>query len=168
MTAPVLDTSRLRLRALRATDVPALGRLNSDARVIQFLNAAPMTLAEATDRARRHWHRLHDGRFGLWAIARRDNDRFIGTASLEPFGEGPQGELAYRLLPEAWGRGFAGEAAARLTAHGFSDLGLACLNAVTHPRNLASQRILEHLGLRYAGLCRAHGFMFARLFRRER
>jgi RimJ/RimL family protein N-acetyltransferase len=168
MTAQVLETSRLRLRGLRATDVPALGRLNSDPRVIHFLNAAPMTLAEATDRARRHWHRLHDGHFGLWAIARRDDDRFIGTASLEPFGERRQGELSYRLLPEAWGRGLAGEAAARLTAFGFADLGLACINAVTDPRNLASQRILERLGLRYAGLCRAHGFMFARLFRRER
>ncbi|PWR23643.1 GNAT family N-acetyltransferase [Zavarzinia compransoris] len=169
MSAPELSCRRLVLRALQPEDVPGLGRLNSDPRVTRYLNTEPMTLAEATDRARRHWPDLHDGRFGLWAIARRDDGRLVGTASLDPFGDGRgAAEIAYRLLPEAWGRGLAGEAAARLIDHGFSTLGVRQVNAVAHPRNAASQSILERLGLRYTGLCRAHGFMFARLFRRDR
>ena len=44
-------------------------------------------------------------------------------------------EVGYRLLPEAWGQGFATEGATALVRYGFDDLGLDRIIGVTHPDN---------------------------------
>jgi RimJ/RimL family protein N-acetyltransferase len=60
-------------------------------------------------------------------------------------------EVGYRLLPEAWGRGYATEGARALVAHGFDVLGLYRIIGLAHPDNIASQRVLHNAGLRDAG-----------------
>ncbi len=164
--APALETDRLTLRGFGAGDTAVLGRLASDPLITRHLTVEAMSPAEATARAEAHWADSHDGSFGLWAI--EAGGRIAGCASLKPGATAGEAELAYRLLPEAWGHGIATEAAARLIRHGFEALGLIRVAAVTAPDNFASQRVLEKLGLQYMGLCAAYGFMFARLFRRGR
>ena len=56
-----------------------------------------------------------------------------------------------RLLPDAWGHGFATEGASALARHGLERLGLYRIIGLTHPDNVASQRVLQKAGLRDAG-----------------
>ena len=65
-------------------------------------------------------------------------------------------ELGYLLGPEARGRGVATRALALLVAYAFAELGMARIQALVHPDNPASGRVLERLGFRREGLLRAY------------
>ncbi|WP_441246736.1 GNAT family N-acetyltransferase [Kitasatospora sp. McL0602] len=62
-----------------------------------------------------------------------------------------QGEIAYTVHPDAWGRGFGTAIAQHLLAHGFEQAGLHRIYATCDPRNLASARVLAKLGMTYEG-----------------
>ena len=66
-------------------------------------------------------------------------------------GSRPTSRSATRLLPDAWGHGFATEGAQAMADYGFDDLGLHRIIGVTHPGNKASQRVLMKAGLEDAG-----------------
>ena len=59
--------------------------------------------------------------------------------------------MGYRLLPAAWGQGFATEGAKALVDYGLDDLRLHRIIGVTHPDNKASQRVLQKAGLEDVG-----------------
>jgi RimJ/RimL family protein N-acetyltransferase len=61
------------------------------------------------------------------------------------------------LRPEAWGRGYATEGARIVVRHAFDELELDRLIGVTHPDNVASQRVLMKAGLADAGWGRYYG-----------
>ncbi len=60
---------------------------------------------------------------------------------------GPEIEIGWRLLPEAWGRGIATEAARPVLAHGFAGLRLPELVAEIDAGNAGSLRVAEKLGM---------------------
>jgi RimJ/RimL family protein N-acetyltransferase len=83
------------------------------------------------------------------AVVRRDDGRLIGRAGLcVRDREQGSGELWYVLHPAAWGRGYAVEAVRALVGHGFGALGLHRIFADCDPRNVASVRVAERLGMR--------------------
>jgi RimJ/RimL family protein N-acetyltransferase len=88
---------------------------------------------------------------GKWCAGERASGRFIGWFSLNYVPKTVEVEVGYRLLPHAWGRGFATEGARALVSHGFETLGLYRIIGLTHPDNAASQRVLQKAGLRDAG-----------------
>jgi RimJ/RimL family protein N-acetyltransferase len=67
-------------------------------------------------------------------------------------------DLGYGLRHESWGRGYATEAAAQLIGFGFLRLGLHRISAAVGPENIASQRVIERLGMQYEGRIRDHVF----------
>jgi RimJ/RimL family protein N-acetyltransferase len=88
---------------------------------------------------------------GVWRAERRDNGTFIGWYCLKYCPPTCDVEVGYRLLFDAWGRGFATEGARALVEHGFAGLGLERIIGVTHPDNAASQHVLMKSGLRDVG-----------------
>ena len=106
------------------------------------------------------WHRRHlrariasgwppEG--GIWAVEWRDAPGFLGWCGLFPLEASGVIEIGYRYLRAAWGQGIATEAARAVLAHGFCELGFDPIVAVTDPDNLASQRVLEKIGLERRG-----------------
>ncbi len=59
--------------------------------------------------------------------------------------------LWYVLAREAWGRGYAAEAGRAVLAFGFEELRLHRIFVDIDPRNRASLRVAEKLGLRREG-----------------
>jgi RimJ/RimL family protein N-acetyltransferase len=88
---------------------------------------------------------------GIWAVEWQGEPGFLGWCGLFPLQHSGLIEIGYRYLPAAWGQGIASEAGRAVLAHGFGQLGLAAVVAVTHPDNRASQRVLAKIGLRPAG-----------------
>src|SRR5881227_3139476 len=76
--------------------------------------------------------------------------RYIGNGSVGTRASA-EVEVGYRLSPRMWGRGYATEGARALLRYGFDVLGLYRIVGLTHPENLASQRVLCKAGLREAG-----------------
>lgn len=56
-------------------------------------------------------------------------------------------EIAWRLAPEVWGKGYATEAARATLDYGFETLSMPEILAWTVPHNAASRRVMEKLGM---------------------
>ena len=153
-----IHTARLVLRELRLDDARAVSERAGDRRVARFLIAVPSpyppSLAARWIASRLAWW---PARGITLAIARRDApDVLLGTASLRRFVRDRRAELGYWLGADAWGKGFATEAAGALVDLGFRQLGLERIYAQVLEGNAASCRVLEKLGMTDEGTRRRH------------
>lgn len=93
--------------------------------------------------------------FGLWVVAVPGTTDFAGCVGLSvPRFESwftPCVEVAWRLLPAFWGRGYATEGARAAIGHGFETIGLAGIVSFTVPQNVRSVRVMERVGMRRDG-----------------
>jgi RimJ/RimL family protein N-acetyltransferase len=147
---PRLTTERLVLREWRDDDLEPFAAMNADPRVMEHF-VGPLS-REASDglvaRIRAGW--ASNG-YGLWAVERRDDGRFLGFAGLAlhtfeaPFT--PAVEVGWRFASHAWGHGFATEAAKAALAFGFETAGLDEILSWTAVANDRSRRVMERLGM---------------------
>ena len=149
----VLQTRRLALRAVRHDDQGNFHRLDRDPRVMRYIGDGSIgtraTVAAAMARTLKSY-RIYPG-LGRRVAEERAGGRFIGWFSLNYVPKTVEVEIGYRVLPDAWGNGYATEGAAALVRYGFDELGLDRIIGLTHPDNAASQRVLQKVGLRDAG-----------------
>ena len=151
-TSPVarLETDRLVLREFLDRDRAPFAALNADARVMEhFPNALTRGESdELVDRIGQYW--AEDG-VGLWAVERRDDGAFLGFTGLAPprfeAAFTPCVEVGWRLAAEAWGHGYATEAARAALAFGFEVRGLSEILSWTVPANLRSRAVMERIGM---------------------
>ena len=151
--SPWLETLRIELREFTPADIGELVRLDSDPRVLKYINGGkPMPKSEVDKAMRRvtRYYPMYPG-LGVWRASLRDSGRFIGWYCLKYCPPTTDVEVGYRLLYAHWGRGYATEGARALVDYGFDDLGLARIIGVTDPGNKASQRVLMKAGLRDLG-----------------
>jgi RimJ/RimL family protein N-acetyltransferase len=162
MTPLELRTPRLSLRRWRESDLEPFAALNADPEVMRWF-PAPLDREgsdEFAGRIRANHERLG---FGLWAVevlaSARGAAGFVGFVGLSvprfdpPFpATDPCVEIGWRLARPWWGLGIATEAAAEVLRSGFDDLGLTEIVSFTVPPNLASQSVMQRLGMRYDGV----------------
>jgi len=149
-----LTTERLTLRPVRPGDAPAIEAMFHDPRVNRFLPARRRT-ESGIDGVRRDRRVARLGSAVRFAIRTREHPRFIGTVMV--FGidrDSGRAELGYALVRDAWGSGYASEAAGAVIDWAFSALRLHRLDANVADRNLASVRVLRRLGFRAEGVRR--------------
>ena len=152
MAVPSLPTDRLLLRGWRDADREPFAALNADPEVMAHF---PSTLSRGTsdmliDGAVEGW--AANG-FGLWALERRADGRFLGFTGLaRPSFEAhfmPAVEVGWRLARDAWGHGYATEAARAALEFGFETVGLDEIVSFTVPDNVRSRAVMERLGMRH-------------------
>ena len=139
-----IQTARLRLRRLVPGDLAALHAMHSREDVTRWLYWDPRTEDEVRAALDAHIARPFDEGIVL-AIDR--TGELIGTANLA-LGEHGQGELGFMLHPDHQGHGYATEAAAAILELAFGTYGLHRVHGSVEPRNTASVRVLERLGMR--------------------
>jgi RimJ/RimL family protein N-acetyltransferase len=134
------------LRPFRPADAPALHRQWTHPDVRRYLfddRVLPMRVVrEQIERSRRSFR---ERGFGLFTVSR--SGRLVGFAGLRPFGRPRRMEVFYALLPSAWGKGYATEAAEAVVRLGF-ERGLRVVWAGADPPNRASFRVMRRLGFR--------------------
>lgn len=153
---PRLVAERVVLRHLRRDDVPRLYEIFSDRKVTRYWGTPPLAnLAAAEDLRREIDDLFHRRSLFQWAVARRDDDRLLGTATLwHVVPAHRRAEIGFALGRRVWGRGYMGEALTTLIGFAFDSLGLFRLEADVDPRNAPSLRLLERLGFHREGLLR--------------
>src|SRR5215213_5442983 len=158
MSVPEIETERLRLRGFRPEDLDALCQVFGDPEVMKYISGGKPRTREATEegllRSIEGWGKRG---FGLWAVEEKATGRVVGYCGLIHLDDTPEIEVAYGLAKAAWGRGFAVEAARAALEFGFGELNLERIVAVVNPLNVASQRVLEKLGMKYAKNARHYG-----------
>jgi RimJ/RimL family protein N-acetyltransferase len=149
-----LETKRLWLRWPRVADAPAIQRYSSKWEVAQFTARIPhpyppgeaerfifaarqanaagqdMILAIASNRGKRD-------PFGMISVESRRQERLT---------------LGYALSPEAWGKGYASEAAQAIVDASFLLTTAIEILASARLENAASRRVLENCGFVHIGL----------------
>ena len=150
-----LETARLRLRPLTLDDVDAYyAGISSDPDVMRYLPGGD----KARQRSDSEWvityfmqhAKLHG--FGIWGVEEKSSGRLLGHAGLEYIPNAQEVEIAYTLAKAAWGRGYATEAARASLQYGFEALNLDAIYGLSFPANVASQHVMQKLGMKYEGI----------------
>lgn len=147
-----LQTDRLILRELTPEHAADGFRLYADPRVAKYLGGTPAVSVE--DQARRfagHHERYWETRgYGLMAVFQKSDGAFVGICGhLHWEIDGAQDvEVAYALLPEHWGKGYATEAARALADDAFERLGCERVISLVMPENSASANVARKNGMR--------------------
>jgi ribosomal-protein-alanine N-acetyltransferase len=151
-----LTTPRLQLREFVEEDWAEMLAYQSDPRYLRFYQWTERTEADV---------RAFVGRFLEWQAETPrlrfqlaitlEVGRVIGSCGVRlARAAARQGELGYELSPVYWGQGYATEAARAMMGFGFEALGLHRICAYTVAENLASQQVMEKLGMRREGRLR--------------
>lgn len=157
---PVLETERLRLRAVVPEDTEDFFRILGDARVTRYFGRHPMTsLKEASERVERFQTSFEEKTGVRWGITARETGEFLGTGGFwRIINEHHRAEIGYELSPDWWGKGVMPEAVGAMLTFGFTQMGLHSVEAHIHPANGGSQRVLEKLGFVQEGYFRENYF----------
>ncbi len=152
---------KLSLRAFSEDDGPVLMGVLGAPEVARWLlpagRAQPHSEAECAARARvgaAHW-RAHG--FGPWIVSEHGRTVACGGLGLRLLEGRPEIELAWAVIPDAWGRGIA-------TAIGREALALSAARgvreavALSRADNLASRRVMSKLGMTPARELQHAGF----------
>jgi len=143
--ARVIETKRLLLRPLTLGDVDELVALHDHPEVARFIKRLERPAAEERLRlAEREW--LQRGH-GMFAVLDRRSGRFLGRAGLKHWDQFDETEVGWALRRDAWGQGYATEAARACLDSGFASLDVPYLTAMIHPNNEASIRLACRLGM---------------------
>ncbi len=148
----ILETPRLYLRCFadNEEDAALIFALNSDAEVLKYLHEP---LLSDTRHAREILQNVilpqYKNKLGRWAAHLKQNNEFIGWCGLKYRPELGETDLGYRLKKNAWGKGYATEAASACLTHGFDSLGLDIITGRAHIDNTASLIILQKIGMQY-------------------
>jgi RimJ/RimL family protein N-acetyltransferase len=150
MTAFELRTERLRLRRFTDGDREPFAAMNADPRVMEHF-VAPLDRAASDAFVDRIEQRFERQGSGLWAVEVVGGPRFVGYVGLwdaafdAPFT--PAVEVGWRLAADAWGHGYATEAAVAAVDDGFVRCGLDEVLSFTAAVNHRSRAVMERIGL---------------------
>jgi ribosomal-protein-alanine N-acetyltransferase len=135
----------------------AFAALYADPAVTRMLPASTRPPAERAARVIEafiaHWEWYG---YGVWAVVEKATGELLGQCGLNYVPDVDAVEVLYALVPAAWGKGIATEAAAASIRFGFETGGLERIVAFALPHNVASRRVMEKIGLRY--VCDRHIF----------
>ncbi len=145
---PILRTERLLLRELVPTDAPALFAMRTDPRVMQHSGRPrPSALSEVEWLIAIIQHDRVDNNGITWAISLHCDPLLIGSIGYYRLKkEHYRGEVGYMLHPDHWRKGIMGEALETAVQFGSRQLGFHSIEAMTDPRNVASNGLLNKHG----------------------
>lgn len=155
---PELLTPRLLLRPLTLEDAPAVAEMAADRDIaLNTLNIPhPYGLQDAQEWIVAHAAQFERRESATFGVVLREADGLIGSVGLILDPGNDLAELGYWIGRPYWGRGYATEAGRALVEWGFATLDLHRVHASHFPRNPASGRVLEKIGMRQEGRLREH------------
>lgn len=150
-----LTTDRLTLRVMRLADAPALAAYRDVSEVARYQTwATPFTVDDARRMLQQQADHDDVPADGWVQIAIEHDDEVVGDVAVGVSAEGHVAELGFTLAPAHQGRGFASEAAGAVVDALFAHTGVHRIVASLDPANVASMRVVEHLGFRFEGISR--------------
>lgn len=142
----MITTRRLELRDWREADREPWAAMNADPAVRQYFPTV-LDRAESDESFDRISSGLRERGWGLWAVELEG--RFIGFTGLAIPSFMPDTEIGWRLSADAWGHGYATEAAVAVLQFAFRDLDLGKVVSMTAVQNIPSRRVMERIGMTY-------------------
>lgn len=151
-----IETGRLILCKPRIDDVLAIfSSWAQDQEVTRYLTWRPHQRLEQTQefvqRCLSAWE--HETRFP-YMITLKENGQVIGM--IDPRIEGPKMGIGYVAARAHWGKGYVTEATRAVIEWAFQQPSIFRVYATTDIENVASQRVLEKVGMQCEGILRKY------------
>jgi RimJ/RimL family protein N-acetyltransferase len=149
----MIETERLCLRNWRDGDAALFSRHTNTPAVMRWLGGV-QTPEFQEEIVRDRFMRWQEERgFTFWVVERKADGAFLGFCGLKiADGDGSsiagEMEIGWRLREDAWGQGYAKEAAIASLDHAFDVLGAPRVFAITFRQNEGSWGLMERLGMR--------------------
>lgn len=145
---PELESERLWLRRIYATDADAILELRSNPETMKFI---PRPLIASTEEALEHIKMIEakiiSNEAINWGITLKGNPKLFGVIGFyHSRPENFRSEIGYMLLPEFHRKGIVSEAIKMALAYGFDAMNLHSVEAIIDPGNEASAKVLEKNG----------------------
>lgn len=154
LATPTLVTARLRLRPFTDSDADELFALQSNAHVLRYWDSPPWTERTRADQFIVRSREMAEDESGVRVAIERDSV-FLGWCTFNSWDpEFRSASLGFCFNEDAWGHGYATEAAGALLAWAFDTLDLNRVQAEADTRNAPCARVLEKLGFRLEGTLR--------------
>lgn len=170
----MIETERLTLRPVGPDDADFVFALFSRLNVAKWSGRgkAMTDRDEAVARIARYPERVDRPGAGVFLVTARDSGSPVGMVLLVPLPassgvDRDDMEVGWHFLPEAWGQGYATEAARAVVERAFA-ADIPEILAVTNPANQASQAVCRRLGMTDLGLRSDWYDVELRAFRLER
>ena len=150
----ILETERLILREMLPSDAEALFEMDSNPNVHKYLWNKPLTSIDGVyqyiEMVRNQYLENNIGRF---VVVLKETNELIGWAGLKYNTEKVNNkvhfyDIGYRLNEKFWGKGYASEASFAWLDYGFNVMKIKVMEAAAHTDNIASNRILQKIGLK--------------------
>jgi RimJ/RimL family protein N-acetyltransferase len=150
----VLETERLVLRPFTTDHAPFILTLLNEPSFLRYIGDKKVrTLEDARQYLLNGPIASYERNgFGLCLVELKDSQTAIGMCGLLKREELPDPDIGFAFLPDFWNKGFAFEAAAAVMNDARARLKLNRILAIVNPDNYASIKLLERLGLKFAGL----------------
>jgi RimJ/RimL family protein N-acetyltransferase len=148
----IIETDRLLLRTFTSEDARLLYELNLDPDITRY-TYDPMKNVDHAKQVLEQvilpQYALYN--YGRWAVHLKYSLEFIGWCGLKFRPERNEIDLGYRFIKNAWGKGYATEAAYACIKYGFEKLNLQRIIGRAVLDNTASLRVLGKCGMSYIG-----------------
>jgi [ribosomal protein S5]-alanine N-acetyltransferase len=152
-----LETERLILRDFREEDWRDVHEYGSDPEVVKYMPFGPNTEEESkayiqsTYANQKEQPRVHYN----FALVNKQDNKVIGGCGLGiRNADDKEANLGYILNRQFWNKGYTTEAARKVIAFGFEQLGLHRIIATCDPANTGSYRVMEKIGMQREGYLR--------------
>ncbi len=149
-----IETERLTLRKMRASDAPGMFELDADPLVHKYLGMNPVKHIDECSRVIEILQKQYlENGIGRWAVIEKSSGNFVGWSGLKNIKETMNNhidfyEVGYRFIRKYWGMGYATETAKASLKYGFEVMGLKEIFGIANIENLNSINVLEKSGLR--------------------
>ena len=153
---PSLETERLFLRAFTNDDLDFVFQHFSNPEVHRYLlDNEPISTREQAQKIIEFFAQTEDKTHHRWLIVRTSDDLAIGTCGFHKWQQQHHRiEIGYDLQPSARNQGFMTEALTAMLSFCFEQMKVNRIEALIHPENLDSIRLIENLGFQKEGVLR--------------
>jgi ribosomal-protein-alanine N-acetyltransferase len=154
---PILETERLRLEPLVASDTDRLFPIMGDPEVMAYWDVPEIDDPDLVAAiVQSQVDAMAAGRALYWTMRTLATGEFVGSCDLSDIDKWHRrAEVGFMLGRDAWGQGYALEAIRSVVAFAATN-GIRKLTARTHLGNRRSEAVLEKLGFEEEGLLRGH------------
>jgi [ribosomal protein S5]-alanine N-acetyltransferase len=159
---PVLETERLVLRKMQMYDLDDFYAYSSQPEVARYNSwEPPRSLTECREffqaRVIERYKRMQPTQ---WGVVDKATWRLVGVCGFtEWYPADAKAEIAYGISKTYWGRGYIPEAVRMVLAFGFRVLGFERIQAACALENLASERVMQKVGMTFEDILHEYSFI---------
>lgn len=143
-----IETERLLLRRFSLADVEEIHAIYCKYEVMKYAGGI-RTRGQVENYIEKMLKSWEKNRLGMWAITWKNEEKILGDGGLCFLDKSSEIEVGYILDKPYWNLGLATEVAKASLRYGFEVLNLERIVAVASPKNLASRRVMEKVGMKY-------------------